>query len=39
MTIEQFSINTKTNLTNNSFFNINRELFLENPNIIVSPYF
>ena len=39
MTIEQFSTNTTTNVTNTSFVNTNEEWFLENPNILTSPYF
>jgi hypothetical protein len=39
MTIEQFSTNTTANITNTSFANTNEEWFLENPNIITSPYF
>ena len=39
MTIEQFSINTTANVTNTSYYNTNEEWFLENPNIITSPYF
>ena len=36
---KQFSINTETNLSNDSSVNMNSEMFLDNPNIIVSPYF
>ncbi len=39
MVVEQFSSSTTTNITNDSYFNINRDMFLENPNIIVSPNF
>ena len=39
MTVEQFSSSTTTNITNASYFNINREMFLDNPNIIISPNF
>ena len=39
MTVEQFSSSTTTNITNDSYFNINREMFLDNPNIIISPNF
>jgi len=39
MTIEQFSVNTTANVTNTSYYNTNEEWFLENPNIITSPYF
>ena len=39
MTVEQFSNSTTTNITNDSYFNINREMFLDNPNIIISPNF
>tara|TARA_Y100001973_G_C5208730_1_gene343664 strand:- start:735 stop:3188 length:2454 start_codon:yes stop_codon:yes gene_type:complete len=39
MTVEQFSSTTTTNITNASYFNINREMFLDNPNIIISPNF
>ena len=39
MTVEQFSSSTTTNITNDSYFNVNREVFLENANIIISPNF
>jgi len=39
MTIEQFSVNTTSNVTNTSYQNVNEEWFLENPNILTSPYF
>lgn len=39
MTIEQFSSNTTANITNTSYANTNEEWFLENPNILTSPYF
>tara|TARA_R100000149_G_scaffold27080_1_gene10431 strand:- start:3054 stop:5507 length:2454 start_codon:yes stop_codon:yes gene_type:complete len=39
MTVEQFSSSTTTNITNDSYFNVNREMFLENANIIISPNF
>ena len=39
MTIEQFSLNTTANVTNTSYQNTNEDWFLENPNILTSPYF
>lgn len=39
MTIEQFSVNTTSNVTNTSYQDVNTEWFHQNPNIITSPYF
>ena len=39
MVVEQISSNTTTNIDNDSYINVDRDLFFENPNIIISPNF